>query len=482
MRWSRRLPSKATTLERVTIRGALLVGFGVVFALWMISGQQFVQRLDEVRHRITAVNGRYTRADVLLSSVRTNVLLGSVYLRDALLDQRPGAQQFYHAELESRRRQVEEAIGQYVPLLDSPEERARVAQLRAEIDDYWNSVLPVFGWDAARRSAEARALLTQRIIPKRELIIRISDGIQTLNRAAFEQQQIEAIRIYTAVERRVSLTGVAALVVALFVAVVVFRLTSRLEARIREHAARNEETMRDLQRLSARLVNAQEEERRTIARELHDEIGQALTAIKLELGFLARAVQAQGAEARALESARGITDRAIQNVRDLSKLLHPPALDDLGLPATLDWLLNGFSARTGLHAELLQDGMEERLPADVEVAAYRIVQEALTNVARHAEASKCRVYLQRRPTLVLVTIEDNGKGFDVGSATAGGKRRGLGLLGIQERAAGCRGTLRLDSTPGYGTRLTVELPVAAVEAGREQEAAVPTPGSVNEPV
>ncbi len=453
----------ARAIARVQIRTVLFVGFGIVFALWAASGYQFVQRLNEVQVRIGEVNDRFSQTDALLSSVRTNVNIGSLYLRDALLDVRPGAAEYYQTELERARSEIDEALAGYTAHLDSPGERATFARLRTEIDDFWATVLPVLGWDAARRATEARILLRRRIIPQRDVILKISDEIRALNRAAFEDQQAQAIGVFRSVQSRVWVVGLATLLVALVVALMVIGHTGALEARIREQLAKDAENTRDLQRLSARLVHVQEEERRTIARELHDEIGQALTAIKMELAVAERRLGA-GAT-RPLEDARGITDRALQAVRDLSKLLHPTLLDDLGLAAAVEWYVQAFSARTGIRAELSQGGMEDRLPGDVEVCAYRIVQEAMTNVARHAAATSCHVDLRRLPASLLVSVEDDGKGFDVAAATARGARQGLGLLGIRERVADLRGTFRLHSQPRSGTRLIVELPALAAAPG-----------------
>lgn len=215
---------------------------------------------------------------------------------------------------------------------------------------------------------------------------------------------------------------------------------------------------RDLQRLSAELINAQEDERRSIARELHDEVGQVLTAIKVELAVAQRTIASRGDSANILEDAQAIADGAIHTVRDLSHLLHPAMLDDLGLSAAIDSYLRGFRRRHGIQAELLHEQMDERLASQIETAGYRIVQEALTNVAKHAKAMSCRVYLQRLARTVLITIEDDGTGFDVLETESAGARKGLGLISMRERVSQLQGTMRIESGPGKGTRVTVELP------------------------
>jgi two-component system, NarL family, sensor histidine kinase UhpB len=153
-----------------------------------------------------------------------------------------------------------------------------------------------------------------------------------------------------------------------------------------------------------------------------------------------------------------LTDGALRTVRDLSHLLRPTVLDDLGLPAAIASHLREFGRRHEIRTELLQERMEDRLPPETEAAAYRIVQEALTNVVRHAQALSCRVYLQRLAHTVVITVEDDGIGFDVQRLEDSPRTGGVGLLGIRERVTQLGGTLRIESTRGKGTRLTVELP------------------------
>jgi signal transduction histidine kinase len=212
--------------------------------------------------------------------------------------------------------------------------------------------------------------------------------------------------------------------------------------------------------LSARLVRAQEDERRAIARELHDEIGQALTAVDVELSVAERTVGAGGRAASAIHEARTVAQRALGGVRDLSQLLRPSMLDDFGLPDTLKWYLRKFSDRTGVRTELIDDRLSERLPIDVEVCVYRAIQEALTNVTRHAQATACRVFVQRLASSVIVTVEDDGVGLQAPGAADGGRRDGLGLVGIRERVSDLGGTFRIEGKSGKGTRLTIELPLA----------------------
>jgi signal transduction histidine kinase len=263
------------------------------------------------------------------------------------------------------------------------------------------------------------------------------------------------------VRQRIWWTGGLTAIFGFAIALVSLKYTGRLESWIRRQHEQEREHKRELQRLSAELEDAQESERRRIARDLHDEIGQSWMTINLDLALVHRSGQTSGAPAAALAEARASTDQAIKTVRDLSQLLHPPMLDDFGLAITLGAYVHGFSERSGVRTELVVDRMDARAPAEVEVCAYRIVQEALTNVAKHAEASSCRVYLQRLPHSLLVTVEDDGRGIAIAAGGAD-TRRGVGLVSVRERVSRTGGTVHIDSQIGKGTRLTAELPIPDV--------------------
>ena len=175
-----------------------------------------------------------------------------------------------------------------------------------------------------------------------------------------------------------------------------------------------------------------------------------MTAIKVELAVAQRRMDS--AQLGLLEAPQQITDQALQTVRNLSRLLHPAALDDLGLQAAVDSYLTEFSRRTGVRTERTPVRVLARLPSDIERAAYRIVQEALTNVARHADATLCTVTLERRDQILEIMVEDDGCGFDIRDLERA-PQRGLGLLGISERAAYLNGVMSIHSAPGQGTEI-----------------------------
>ena len=444
------------------MRAALAVGIAVTLGLWLFTGYTFTWRMQEVEHQAAQVAERYTRAQELLSNVRTQVLLSSVRVRDALLSPDPPIITAYRRQVDASHREIDESLAQYVPVLGSATELDQIARLRHEIDEFHLSTLAALADASSVRvtTSSVRDVLNRHIVPRREAAFRISEEIQSLNRAAFIRQQADIAEIHRVAEWQSWLRLGLALAISLGVVGLASVYAARLETRLRRQMDRETAISTELQDVASRLMSAQEDERRTIARELHDEVGQVLTAIKVELSIAQRAIEARGESGDALAEAQTITDGALQTVRDLSQLLRPSMLDDLGLPAAIDASLRTLARRHEIHAELLQVGMDERLDPDTEVAAYRIVQEALTNVARHARAKHCWVRLKRYVSGFSIEIEDDGAGFDMSLAHEK-LRHGLGLMGMRERATHLGGTFDLQSAPGHGTRMVVEFPAGA---------------------
>lgn len=451
-------PTSVPPLERFSIRAAVFLGFVLTFGIWLFAWYPLNMRIAEAQAKAAAINERYMRAQEVLSSVRTQVVYESVYLRDALLDPSPQALAGYRAQLDAASRAVDETLKRYVPVSDAAAEREQFTRLRQEVDAFRATMLDVFSTSEPRAPDAVRRLLTSRITPSRDSVIGVSEQVQGLNRSGYVRQQSEIAGIYGDVQQQVWVRLGAALIVGLAIAVLAVFYAGRLESRIRQHMVRNLQITHDLQRLSAKLVTAQEEERRNIARELHDEIGQALTAVKVELTLAQRSVENLSGPFRGLENARSITDVALQQVRDLSHLLHPAMLDDLGLIATVESYVKRFGQRHAIRAELIHEGVQERLAAEIETSVYRIIQEAMTNVAKHSKAAMCRVQLKQLLNTLWVQVEDDGVGFDADGVITG-DRRGLGLISIRERVSQLAGRVWIHTAPGQGTRLTVEMPV-----------------------
>ena len=256
-------------------------------------------------------------------------------------------------------------------------------------------------------------------------------------------------RVLTAADRRVLETYATRAVLAIVIARVLSAERERLEAEGRLRASELREAAR--RETLRRVVDAQEHERRRIARELHDETGQALTSVLLGL----RLIEEVSPDVRAAVSElRETITAAIQELRALAVDLRPKALDDFGLGAAIERLADTYSRRTGIAVDVHVAGLSDRLPEDIETALYRIIQESLTNVAKHAGAATASVTVHRRPRVVSIVVEDDGVGFDPTRVTDG-----LGLTSMRERAELVSGTVRVESRPGGGTTIAVEVPL-----------------------
>ncbi len=211
-----------------------------------------------------------------------------------------------------------------------------------------------------------------------------------------------------------------------------------------------------LRQMSSHVLTAQEEERTRIARELHDDTAQALTSVLVRLRLLERSAEDKRLRS-GLAELRDLTVETLEGVRRLAIDLRPPMLDDLGLEAAIQSHVQDFSRQRQINVNFTSSGLG-RLPPNVELVLYRVVREALSNVAKHASASRVETRLSRKGRTLRLLVEDDGCGFDV-EAAKGSRQSGLGLFGMEERLALIGGTLRVDSSPGKGTRLSAEVPL-----------------------
>ncbi|HWA25826.1 MAG TPA: histidine kinase [Lacunisphaera sp.] len=231
---------------------------------------------------------------------------------------------------------------------------------------------------------------------------------------------------------------------------------SRAERRRAEERLR--ESHEQLRALSVYLQYVREEERTRIAREVHDELGQALTGLKLDLAWLAgRLPRSQRPLLEKIETMSGHVDETIQSVRRIATELRPGILDDLGLVAALEWQANEFQSRTGIECHVTSTLQDTMLDADLNTAFFRIFQETLTNIMRHAGATRVDVHSTQEGGALVLTVRDNGRGILPGEIK---DRRSIGLVGMEERAALLGGEFAITGEPGRGTLVTVRIPLS----------------------
>jgi signal transduction histidine kinase len=285
--------------------------------------------------------------------------------------------------------------------------------------------------------------------------------------AAINEQQLNAgnasdAALLSSFQTRLALTLLVTVVLGAAMATFSTRKILKLEARAHSQYKDVADARRQLENLSARLVQAQESERRSLARELHDEVGQALSAVLVELRNLSSGIRMQSEEqlARHLETIKGLVENTVRTVRNMSLLLRPSMLDDLGLVPALRWQAREVSRQTAMDVAVTTDLASDDFPDEYKTCIYRVVQEALHNCSRHSNATAVRIQVVQQADGLSLSIRDNGRGFDVRHS------KGLGLLGIEERVAHLGGKCEIHSEPGSGTVLAIELPIAqqSVEA------------------
>jgi signal transduction histidine kinase len=298
-------------------------------------------------------------------------------------------------------------------------------------------------------SREARRLLVRKNVPNytsRDLL-RHHEEVTTIvgkmvannyTRTLAAQSRIDQ-RSAQLVQESLALLG-GCVLLALVCAIFTVRITTQLFRKMEQQSS-------DLARVTWHMLESQETAARRFSHELHDELGQSLTAIKANVTALDPAAPPDPAR---LEDCRVLIDEAIQNVRELSHLLRPTILDDFGLDAGIRWLSERFGQRTGIEVDY-RSSFQERLADQTETHLFRIVQEALTNVARHSGATRIAISLERNGSRVHLTVKDNGRGFQ------GNGNSGLGLVGMRARAESVGGELQINSSDGVAVDLWAPL-------------------------
>jgi two-component system, NarL family, sensor kinase len=216
----------------------------------------------------------------------------------------------------------------------------------------------------------------------------------------------------------------------------------------------------ELQKLSLRLLKVQDEERRKLSRDLHDSTGQTLTALKINISFLQESCKQDPSKMALVSEAVELTDQAIEEIRTISYLLHPPLLDEVGFGCAAEWYIEGFAKRSGVTVSLDIATEQERLPMSVEIVLFRILQESLTNVHRHSGATQVSVSFQRQLETMVLEIRDNGRGITaerLNRLREASAETGVGLAGMHERMHELNGQLEIESD-GHGTTLRAIVP------------------------
>lgn len=437
----------------VSSRVALIVGFGGLLAIMALAGLDALRVLQDIRKEDDRIRSQFLFQNHVLNDIRSDLYLSGTYVRDYLLEPEAERADTHLRSLEQVRKQMESALDSYGRNLN-PEEVQQYGALTAELARYWGILAPTFQWNAAERRRAGYAFVRDEVFPRRQNMLAISDRIAAINEQQLNAANNQVVGLLLAFQTRLAITLVAALALGLGMAAFSMNKILKLE---RQAQARYEEVAQarsQLKDLSARLVEAQETERRALSRELHDEVGQSLSAVLLELGNLASGLRARSEEQarRQVDVIKELVEATVRVVRNMALLLRPSMLDDLGLVPALRWQAREVSKRTPMDVSVAAELQSDDYPDEYKTCIYRVVQEALHNCSRHSQASTVRIRVHEEPSRLILSIQDDGRGFDFTES------RGMGLLGIQERVAQLGGRCQVHSSRGSGTLLTVELP------------------------
>jgi signal transduction histidine kinase len=394
--------------------------------------------------------------DELLDQLRNDIYHSSTVLRDYLLENDPARGAHQKDELEHIRFRLTSILvdyGKNAPV----DEHDAVAALASHVNTYWEFLRPALDWNTSVRLARGESFLREVVIPRRAEVVDLVNQITALNERDFDAGEVKFEELQSRFRDRITWMCITAMVFGFVLAWVVMRRVIHLERETAVRYAEVEEARHNLRRLSERLVNAQEEERRTIARELHDEIGQAMSATLVELGRLEATPSDSAAHRERLASVRGMLEGCVSSVRDMALLLRPSMLDDLGLVAALKWQAREVTRRTRLDVRMATEEIVDDLPDSHKTCVYRVVQEALNNCAKHSHAKQVRVFVRRDGDGLTVTVQDDGVGFDFT------RERGMGLLGMEERVTRLNGLFSIQSSSGHGTILAIRVPLPQYE-------------------
>jgi signal transduction histidine kinase len=437
----------------VSKRTALGTGFGVITGLLVLSTVLAYHIQESFSERSVAIHRHFVQEQDTVTSLRRLLYAAGTAARDYLLNPKPDRDQ-YLKQIQEFRQAAEPLVTQ---LRNSSSHTTAVSELARNTQDLWAALA------TAAKQGEDRNLaynfIQQEIAPRRTAAGQLLQELEAANRSALtdSEQQFSASRSAAAS----SLLWLLAFCLLIGVAVAWFSLQyyDHLE---QQAATRFDEVLKaklELERLSTRLMEIQEEERTRLSRELHDEIVQNLAVLKIDIGEALARVQAGDFRDSPLKEplvrAKELADRTVATVRNISLLLRPSLLDDLGLGPALQWHTDDFTRRTSVPCEYIEEGLQEALPDAFNTCVYRVVQEALRNCEKHSHAKAVAVHVRQTDEDLIAEVRDDGVGFSKQRRSPAS----LGVLGMRERAASLDGQLTIVSSAGKGTSVRLELPL-----------------------
>ena len=439
-------------------REGLRAGYGAVIAVLVFSAIEAYQIQTSVSVQHLEIYRHYVDQETSIATLRRNLWLAGNYVRDFFIRTNADQAANLRSAIEALKREDQEALDHLMRVSSHGE---MVSKLRKSLGEFW-LVVDELPEAMLHRSDEVHwQFLQEEIVPRRGELYNALLDLTTADQQHLQESEKEfATARRHAAERLLGMLTLS-LLLSLFVARQSLRHADNLEARAEQHFADVEQARRELQQLSARLLEIEEEGKRRLSRELHDEIGQTLALLQIEISQLQSLLAAQPEVIHErLRRARALASRTVQSIRNISGLLRPALLDDLGLVPALQFQLEDFLRRSGIACEFAEEDVAEQLPDALKTCVYRVVQEALHNCEKHSGATEVRLAVRQRAGSLTAKVEDNGRGFQLNPQGMPARGAGFGLLGMRERVSIAGGSLAIDSAPGKGTRIVIEIPLS----------------------
>jgi signal transduction histidine kinase len=443
------------------------VGLTGLLLIVVFSAVTVAQRAQEIYAQLDALNTHHREVETKLRALKTDVHLSGIFVRDYLLDTVRERAPEYRANLANFRETNRATLQDLHEIARRRgEDETRIRNLEANLQAYWEGFEPLFDWSIAEKINYSAGFLRREVLPRRNAVLELAEEIEALNNQNLAAQREEVTRRQDAFRAELFTLVGRSLFFGLLVSLAVVLRLRVVERRSEDQKRRAQEAEGQMRELSQQLVAAQEEERRKLSRELHDHVGQMLTALRMELGRIDRIRADRGGRgdrsfaavdsgfSAALAECRQLVDDMVRIVRDLALGLRPSMLDDFGLQPALEWLTRDFTRRSNVPVELQITGNLDALSDQHRTCIYRVVQEALTNCVRHARATAIGVIVRAREEIIDVSVSDDGIGLDPSRRAAG-----FGLRGIEERVRELGGNITFLSAAGQGATLSIKLPI-----------------------
>ncbi|MCL4793178.1 MAG: sensor histidine kinase [Bryobacteraceae bacterium] len=434
------MPSRAPAARQ-------LAGLGVTLAAVVIFSGYTQYQIEGLRRLQTETLDRNRRSTLLLVSIQSNLSQIGLAFRDMERAGDPYPLSAYRPRFERLRISLEDALAREAELAP-PSRLAREQQLLHDAcARFWNETAALWPLAAEDRVNEVRTLIRTRLEAERAAMTTLAEQLLVQNQDAERAAQARIGAIYTRVERNLYLLLGAVLLAIAATTLYVIRSNRRVFQQL--------ETLSEQRRaLAGQVISVQEELFRTLARELHDEFGQVLTAMGVMLQRASKRLPEDSPAREDLREVREIAHQTLEKVRGMSQMLHPPVLDDYGLERSIEWYTGKYAKQTGLTIHYEKIGIGPWIGDQIAIHMYRILQEALNNVVRHAGTREAWVRVRYEPHRMELVVEDHGVGMSVPPSSTG-----IGLIAMRERAVLLNGCIEFSTPSEGGTRITASVPL-----------------------